>query len=47
MKSISDNVQTQATSLRELVDQFEVNNSKNGEKAPGALEDAGSLALSS
>jgi methyl-accepting chemotaxis protein len=47
MKTISDNVQTQATSLRELVDQFEVNQSKNGEKAPGALEETGSLALSS
>ncbi|GAC1392994.1 MAG: hypothetical protein NVSMB31_11750 [Vulcanimicrobiaceae bacterium] len=49
MKDISENVQTQATSLRQLVDQFEVkaNHKLDGEKSQNALEDPGSLALSS
>ncbi len=48
MKAISDRVQTQANSLRDLVDQFEVNHTQlNGKKPPGALEETGSLALSS
>ncbi len=49
MKSISDKVQSQATTLRELVGQFEIHQtpSLDGEKVPGALEDTGSLALSS
>ncbi|MDP9017788.1 MAG: methyl-accepting chemotaxis protein [Candidatus Eremiobacteraeota bacterium] len=49
MKGISENVQTQATSLRELVDQFEVkaNHALDGEKSHKALEEPGSLALSS
>ena len=50
MKAISENVQSEATSLRQLVDQFELDGvagELKEEKTPGALEETGSLALSS
>lgn len=46
MTQSSEQVRLQATSLRELVDQFQTGHSAlNGERAPGALEDPGAIAL--
>ncbi|MBV8246527.1 MAG: hypothetical protein JOZ38_11430 [Candidatus Eremiobacteraeota bacterium] len=48
MQTLSSDVQLQASSLGELVGQFELNHDpRHGEKRPRGLEDSGSLALSS